>query len=163
MRIATALGTWRALTAVAIAGAALFWLRGDGRAARILIAATLGAALVENLLKVAVRRPRPEPYFGTPLPASYAFPSGHALDSLVVYGTLAVLVARHIERRAARLWLLFGLVVLVGLIGVSRIYLGVHWPTDVLGGWVVGAAWLALVVAFTRRRANALSPDGTQG
>jgi undecaprenyl-diphosphatase len=164
MRFATLAGSWAWLTAVTLAGVLFFVRLGAVWRAKLLVAAALGALLLENGLKLLVRRPRPHPYFGTALPVSYAFPSGHALDSIVIYAALATLVSPYITSRGGRLALVAGTAVLVLLIGISRIYLGVHWPSDVLGGWVAGAVWLAVwAIIGERLRSPALSPGRAPG
>jgi len=97
----------------------------------------LGAELLSQFLKLGFHRARPEPFFGLATPASYSFPSGHAMVGTVFYLTLAVLTTRRPIIRA-------GTVVFVGLIGYSRIYMGVHYPTDVLAGYAAAVVWLSI-------------------
>jgi undecaprenyl-diphosphatase len=101
-----------------------------------LIAVQIGANLLLQILQFAFHRPRPDPFFGLPKPASYSFPSGHALLSTVFYLSLAILMTRNPAIRAAAALLAF-------LIGFSRVYLGLHYPTDVLAGFAAGAFWLS--------------------
>ncbi|HVY94559.1 MAG TPA: phosphatase PAP2 family protein [Bryobacteraceae bacterium] len=111
------------------------------RDAVVLVATFLAAEALMEILKLAFHRARPLPFFGDD-PDSYSFPSGHALKSAVFYILLASLASSRWPIRA-------GAVVLAILIGISRIYLGVHYPTDVLGGYAVAAVCLA--AAFYRR------------
>lgn len=103
-----------------------------------------GGKLVNILLKDLFNRPRPvwNGVFATE--STPAFPSGHAMMSLLTYGFLVFLLWRAVHHRPARVALIGGTAVLVGLIGFSRVYLGVHYPTDVIGGYVMGGAWLSL-------------------
>ncbi len=120
--------------------------------------ATSGGALLSQLLKGVFMRQRPSVVVPLVPEQSWSFPSGHALSSVVVYLTLGALLAATIERRAAKLYVLSVALTLAGLVGLSRILLGVHYPTDVLAGWMAGLAWaLACWVAFAllqRRRAR---------
>ncbi len=103
-----------------------------------------GGKLLNVLLKDLFDRPRPS-WNGTILTeGSPAFPSGHAMLSLLTYGFLVILLWRAAHNRPARIVLVTGAAVWVGLIGFSRVYLGVHYPTDVLGGYAMGGAWLSL-------------------
>jgi undecaprenyl-diphosphatase len=164
MRGITQFGSWDWLTTVTLCFLVLFGISGAVIRARLLLIAVIGALVLENGLKLLVRRARPDPYFGTALPVSYSFPSGHALDSSVIYFALATLLTPYFPRPAERA-ILFGITaVLVLLIGISRVYLGVHWPSDVVGGWAVGAAWLAVWATMaTRMQGMALSREGTHG
>jgi undecaprenyl-diphosphatase len=103
-----------------------------------------GGKLLNILLKDLFDRPRPvwNGVFATE--SSPAFPSGHAMMSLLTYGFVVVLLWRAVHNRPARAALITGAVLLVGLIGFSRVYLGVHYPSDVIGGYVMGGAWLSL-------------------
>lgn len=111
-------------------------------------AAVGGSALFNRLLKAIFQRPRPE--FEAPLLVEHywSFPSGHAMMSLAIYGMLAYLLLVFLEPRLARLGVAL-LVALVLLIGFSRLYLGVHFFSDVVGGYVAGSVWLAIVVSGT--------------
>ena len=104
-----------------------------------------GASLLNRVLKLSFQRPRPQPYFDLVAPASYSFPSGHALLSFCFYGAIAFVLAAHLRRSSLRMavWLLTGVLVL--LVGVSRIYLGVHYASDVIAGFTAAFIWLMAV------------------
>lgn len=124
------------------------------RQAAIWLTLTMAGALVLDLsLKYAFHRQRPTPFFG-PLPHTYSFPSGHALFSVCFYGVLAGLLAARIKSLPARICIWAAAAVLIVAIGMSRIYLGVHYPTDVLGGYLAAGVWVASMIAFDRLRAS---------
>lgn len=126
------------------------WLRW--RRAAIWLTVTMAGALVLDLsLKYAFHRQRPTPFFG-PLPHTYSFPSGHALFSVCFYGVLAGLLADRIESLQAKICIWFVAGLLIVSIGLSRIYLGVHYPTDVLGGYLAAGVWVASMIAFDHVR-----------
>jgi len=115
------------------------------RAAALLTAVTIvGATLLSTSLKIAFDRPRPELLTHAVEVDSASFPSGHALLSAVAYLTVGGLLMRTQTGAAAKIYVLASAVLLTVLIGISRVYLGVHWPTDVLAGWCVGATWALL-------------------
>ena len=122
------------------------------RRAAIWLVVTLAGALVLDLaLKYSFHRPRPTPFFG-PIPQTYSFPSGHSLFSFCFYGVLAGLLAGRVRSMPLRvlIWTLAALLVLA--IGLSRIYLGVHYPSDVIAGYLTGTIWVATMVALDRLR-----------
>ena len=126
------------------------------RTALFLLAAIPGGLVLAGLLKLVYARPRPVLVPHLVDVTSSSFPSGHATDSAIVYLTLAALLARTVPERAQRLYIIGAAILLILLIGVSRIYLGVHWPSDVLAGWTIGAAWaLACSLAYARLGAPA--------
>jgi len=111
------------------------------------VAAFSGASLLDHWLKVAVHRPRPAYATALIQHATWSFPSGHAMGSLVGYGMLAyVLVSLIRGPRQAKLYIVAGAALLIAAIGVSRLYLGVHYLSDVLGGYAAGLLWLALCI-----------------
>jgi undecaprenyl-diphosphatase len=122
------------------------------RYAAIWLAITMAGALVLDItLKDLFHRPRPLAYF-IPDPGSYSFPSGHALGSFCFYMVLAGLVTGRIRNFADRILIWVSAALLVGMIGFSRVYLGVHWPTDVIAGYAAAAFWVAGLVTVDRYR-----------
>jgi undecaprenyl-diphosphatase len=130
----------------ALVGAAfVWWLIKTSRLrdAIWLIALQISAHLVLQILQFAFHRARPDPFFGLAKPTSYSFPSGHALLSTVFYLSLAILMTCKLAVRAAAAMLAL-------FIGLSRVYLGVHYPTDVLAGFAAGAFWLSVWLSSPR-------------
>jgi membrane-associated phospholipid phosphatase len=147
-------GIW--VTSLSV-GALLLWRRQWLHAA-IGLAAIGGGALLNEIAKYLFARPRPS--FPNPvvIERSYGFPSGHAMSSLITYGLLVYFAWLALRDRRVRLFLLAALVLGLALIGFSRVILGVHFVGDVIGGWTLGGAWLALwigVMYAVRRRERA--------
>ncbi len=142
-RTVTALGGTPVLAPLVVLAVVLL-ARSDRRRAVDVLALTVGVALMHSLLKVLIGRPRPS--FTDPLVhlTSRAFPSGHATTSTVVYGALLLLALPLVRRTAARRLLTLAAAVLVAAIAASRVLLGAHWVTDVVGGLLLGLAWLAI-------------------
>lgn len=139
----TALGGYAVLTLVTLAAVLYRVARNDGFTA-VLIAAAVGTgALLGNLLKLGFDRPRPDIVEHLTHATSSSFPSGHATLAAVTYLTLGALIARGQPRLSIKALVLGGAIFITVLVGFSRVYLGVHWPTDVLAGWCLGAAWAA--------------------
>lgn len=157
VRDITALGSFPVLGLVVIAALIFLLLTGKRVIALLLAVSVVGGTIVSSVLKEFIGRPRPSIEHAAEV-FTASFPSGHALVSAVTYLTLGALLARTQERAAVRGYII-GLAVLVTLmIGVSRLYLGVHYPTDVLAGWCLGAMWagLCLIVAvWLQRRGEA--------
>ncbi len=126
--------------------AAVFYLLLAGRRATALFVfvAVAGGQVLASLAKLEVDRPRPELVSHLVTETSLSFPSGHAMLSAVTYLTLGTLAARFARGRAAKIYLLSLAVLVTLMVGVSRVYLGVHWPSDVLAGWCAGFAWAML-------------------
>nr|MBA3713130.1 phosphatase PAP2 family protein [Pyrinomonadaceae bacterium] len=138
----TTLGSTTLLITIGVCVAFAFMLVGWRRGV-VLFAITMAGAIILNAaLKLSFHRARPVPFFDTPLPSSYSFPSGHALFSVCFYGVLAWLITARIHRRATQISIWTLAVFLVSLIGLSRIYLGVHYPSDVLAGYAAAFVWL---------------------
>ena len=121
-------------------------------------------AIGSTLLKLFFARPRPDIVTHLVNTYSTSFPSGHAMNSAIVYLTLGALLARAEGDRTVRIYLMAVPLLLTLLIGFSRIYLGVHWPSDVLAGWCVGATWAILCswVARTLQRRRTIEREGAR-
>ena len=130
---------------------------GRRRDAAYLAAAAFGAEAIDQALKACFQRPRPEAFFGL-APDNYSFPSGHALVSLCFYVVLAETVIEKEWSNRRRLATRAGAVLFAGAIGLSRIYLGVHYPTDVLAGYAAAVAWLAILRCFIGSDLRKLPP-----
>lgn len=130
---------------------AVFFAAGWKRAAIWLAVAVGGSLVLDLLLKLAFHRARPVPFFGR-VPLTYSFPSGHALTSLCFYGALAGLCSARIPSRVARILIWVASGALVAGIGLSRIYLGVHYPTDVIAGYLAGTIWVSTLLFADRIR-----------
>lgn len=150
MRTASFLGSTLFLILAGAAVFIIFHFLNRRRAALIFIITTIGSAVLLVALKSAFRRARPEPFFDTILPASYSFPSGHSLASFCFYGALAAIIAARVDRLWLKVvvWISSGF--LIALIGVSRVYLGVHHPSDVLAGFAVGFIWVVTIAVGDR-------------
>jgi undecaprenyl-diphosphatase len=146
----SALGGFTLMILFGTAGVAFLLYAGKRAEAGWIALSMIGSSVIDGLLKHWIARPRPElvPHLAQVYDPS--FPSGHAMVSAALYLTLALMLAEAERGLAARVGLVsfFSLVVL--LIGLSRIYLGVHWPSDVLAGWCFGAVWALLVFAGNR-------------
>lgn len=128
------------------AGIALRYRTHSWQPLLVLAMSVLGAMLLESVAKQLVARPRPpSAWIAVQAGNGFAFPSGHSATSVAAYGALAYLMARTQSRWESKIASLTVGTLIALLIGISRIYLGVHWPTDVLAGWAVGSAWLAIV------------------
>jgi undecaprenyl-diphosphatase len=146
LKVLTFLGT-PAWFYVLVTGAALVvWRRGRGRLALFLVVTTLGGGLLDTVVKIAVNRPRPSLVDPVATAHGKSFPSGHAMSSTVGYGAL-LLVFLPVIAPHLRPLVIGGFGLLVAAIGFSRLALGVHYITDVIGGYVLGLAWLAASTA----------------
>jgi undecaprenyl-diphosphatase len=133
--------------AVLLGGAILAWITRSWRPLLLLTLVMLGAVSLNLLVKQAVARTRPSSLLWAISPLGWSFPSGHATESAAVYRTLAHMFAGT-QRRSGVKPLTCAVGILAPfLIGISRVYLGVHWPTDVVIGWALGAMWSAIVLA----------------
>lgn len=144
MRDFTALGGTGVLSAVTLFVVGFLFLTRKGHAAATVAVAVVSGLLLSQALKWGFARPRPDLVPHGQTVYTQSFPSGHAMLSAVVYLTLGALLARTQPRRRVKLYFLAVAALLTVVVGVSRVYLGVHWPTDVLAGWTVGAGWALL-------------------
>jgi undecaprenyl-diphosphatase len=156
LSLITTLGSARVLFPVVVAVAVFLLVRRRFALAAFLAVTSLGASVLDPEAKALVGRARP--VVAEPIAASSgsSYPSGHALDSLICYGAVVLVVLPILPRRARGL-VLAGAAAVLGLVGASRVLLGVHYVTDVIGAWCLGLAWLAFSVGAAeavRRRAE---------
>jgi undecaprenyl-diphosphatase len=140
----TALGSLGILALLIFAVAGFLILKQKKRSAIFIVAAIAGGVVISALLKSGFDRPRPDlvPHGAHVYTAS--FPSGHAALSALAYLTLAAFLAQAQSRRRVKIYLIIVALLITAAAGTSRIYLGVHWPTDVLAGWTLGVSWALL-------------------
>jgi membrane-associated phospholipid phosphatase len=141
----SALGSAYVTAILVLIALALLWGTRHRWSAVLLCTAVSGGWVLNRLLKLFFDRPRPELFeWRVPYAGASSYPSGHSTTAMVVYATLAYLVIRLEPSRAARriTLLIFGAVVL--MVGMSRVYIGVHYPSDVIGGYLVGFAWASI-------------------
>jgi membrane-associated phospholipid phosphatase len=152
----TTLGSTPFLALVTAAAGAYLLHEGRRRDAVLVGIALVGSQLLTWILKAVFERPRPA--FDDPVATAdwFSFPSGHALSSIALYGALAYLFGRRLPPRA-RAACFYGIALLVAAIGFSRLYLGVHFLTDVLAGYSAGLAWLLVVIAALHTRRSRLT------
>lgn len=155
----TFLGTGTVVIAVVAVSALFLWLTRHQYSAALLLISAIGGVLLNNLLKVGFDRPRPQIFEWGSHALSSSFPSGHAMSAAAVYGTVAYLAARLQKRYVHRVITLVIAFILIILIAVTRLYLGVHYPSDVLAGIIIGLAWASFCMAtleaiqvYARRR-----------
>lgn len=146
----TALGGVSVLTLLTIIVAFYLLVARKAATGLFVAGAILSGGLVGVALKSLFERPRPDIVAHLVDVSTTSFPSGHATNSAVVFLTLGALLARTQEDRAVRLYLMAAAILLTLVVGSSRVYLGVHWPSDVAAGWCVGAAWATLCAAVAR-------------
>lgn len=142
MQVVSWLGNGRAEVPLILVVAGALWLRGRPRAGWRFIVLAASAELLMNLIKVVARRPRPADVVRLSGAGSFSFPSGHSTLAPVIWGFGLVLLAELVRPRAAKLVLWTLAAVMPPVIAVSRVYLGVHYPTDVLAGLALGLGWV---------------------
>lgn len=140
----TTLGNPRVVVPVAAVSLVILWLQRYKQEAKIFAIACLGGTILNTGMKLAFSKPRPELWHRLITETSFSFPSGHALGSVVLYGFLAYVLSIHYPKYSQIIYTLAG--VLIIAIGLSRLYLGVHWPTDVLAGYGIGFLWLRVCI-----------------
>jgi membrane-associated phospholipid phosphatase len=144
---ATVLGSGAVLIVLVLIASVFLWLTKHHWSVYILLMGVFGGQLINGLLKGYFERPRPTVVEFVDEVHSLSFPSGHAMTSMIVYGSIGYLVARLEPTRGLRLttWVVAALMII--LVGISRMYLGVHYPSDVFAGFLAGLAWLGFVAA----------------
>jgi undecaprenyl-diphosphatase len=157
----TALGGVGLLTVLTLAAAGFLWLQGNRRSMWFVLASVAGGLAVSTAFKQGFDRPRPELVPHESIVYTASFPSGHSMMAAVTYLTLGVLLARVQPRRVMKVYLMTLAALLTVAVGVSRVYLGVHWPTDVVAGWSAGAGWALLCWLAARwlQHRGAIEPE----
>ena len=143
----TALGTGVVVLALVLVAGMFLWLTRHKYSALLLLVSTFGGVLLNTILKLGFDRPRPQVFEWGIHAATSSFPSGHAMSAVVVYGTVAYLAARLQRHFWARVATLVGTGAIIVLICLSRLYLGVHYPSDVMAGALIGLAWAGFCMA----------------
>jgi membrane-associated phospholipid phosphatase len=153
MRAASLYGGPAVLIPAGLVAAGAFLIRGWHRGALLVVVTLAGAGLLNWLLKFSFARVRPAAFFEYPLPGSPSFPSGHALYAVSIFGGLAVLLTARVRSLLLEIAIWCVAISLILLVGLSRVYLGVHYPSDVLAGYAIGVIWVT-AVAFGDRLAR---------
>jgi undecaprenyl-diphosphatase len=146
----TALGGVAFMTLITLSVMGFLLISRKYHSAILVIVATLGGLGLSTVLKNVIDRPRPTVVEHRSQAITSSFPSGHSMMAAVVYFTLAALLSRSVRQRRLKLYVLSIAVLLTLLVGVSRMYMGVHYPTDVLAGWSAGLAWAVVCWLLAR-------------
>lgn len=161
----TALGGRTVIAFITLIAAGYLTTMDRTRSAIVLTSTIASGALLNMLLKSLFDRVRPDLVSHLADAHSTSFPSAHAMNSAIAYLTLGALIGSESASRSTRLFLMTAAIVVTLLVGFSRVYLGVHWPSDVIVGWGVGACWVALCLAiakgFQRNREHGLAEPQT--
>lgn len=143
----TALGTGTVVLMIVAVAALFLMLTSHKYSAILLLASTGGGIVLNGLLKLGFNRPRPQIFLPEVHTVSSSFPSGHAMSAAIVYSTVAYLAARLHRRRLARWLVMTAAFFVIAAISISRLYLGVHYPSDVVAGLAIGLAWAGFCMA----------------
>ncbi len=148
----TYLANWEIVASLSIVILALMILARKVRAAWFFVLALLASQLSSSLLKHLLERNRPDPVNALIEQGGYSFPSGHALGAFVFYGIIGYFLYFFAARQYQKIAAVLSSLAIILLIGISRLYLGVHWLSDVIAGWLMGAAILLVFIVFFERR-----------
>jgi undecaprenyl-diphosphatase len=142
----TFIGSPKALVPGILIAAIVLWIVKLRHDAVLLVVAIGGAALIDTVLKLHFRRIRPTVPWALVTEHSFSFPSGHSVGAVVLYGTITYLIWNHLHDLAERSAVIASALLLIAGIGLSRVYIGVHYPTDVAAGYLVGLLWLLTLI-----------------
>lgn len=151
VRDITAMGGVLMLGLLSLAVCGYLLLKRKHRLALFVAVSVASGSLLNTLLKGLIERPRPDIVPHETSAALSSFPSGHAMMSAVVFLTLGALLALSSEDTRIKVYILFWSVFMTVLVGISRVYLGVHWPTDIIAGWIAGSIWALLCLLVSQR------------
>lgn len=116
---------------------------------KLFLGSTLGSYVMNAFFKFIFQRGRPVEYFLVDQ-GGFSYPSGHSMVTMTFYMTLAYIISREIDKESHKKWIQFAAYTIIILMGISRLYLGVHWPTDVIGGYLIGYVYYKVSIAFVR-------------
>ena len=164
VRDITALGSFAVLGLIVVAVCSYLLLARMRREALLVVCSVLGGTILSTVLKMSYDRPRPD-LTAMSQQFTASFPSGHAMLSAVTFLTLGALLARLAPTRPLQVFAIGAAVVLTLLVGFSRLFMGVHYPSDILAGWCLGAAWalLCFIIATLLQRRGDIRPDTAWG
>lgn len=145
----TWLGNWEVILAASIALGIFFWKKKKYNYLPAIFLAVAGGELIGKILKYVIARQRPEIISHLAETNGFSFPSGHSFMATCFYGFLIWVLSKEIKNELAKKTVIIFILFLILVIGFSRIYLGVHWPGDVLGGFVLGVAWVAVAIKLS--------------
>ena len=145
MQLASFLGSTLFLIIFGVIIVIALYLRKHRHGAILFTITTVGSSLLIFVLKRIFKRVRPEPFFNTILPSSDSFPSGHSLGAFCFYGALAVILTARTDKVWLKILIWIAAAAMILLVGISRIYLGVHYPSDVVAGYAVGLIWVMTI------------------
>lgn len=146
MTFFTAIGSilWLFPIVAAVSGY-LYWILGHRKELILLLVAVAGSSIVNVGLKALFQRARPDIYTLIPI-GGYSFPSGHSMTAFSFYGIVAFLIWKHVRTAAGRAAVIMISAFFILMVGISRVYLGVHYPSDIIGGYLAGAGWLCIAI-----------------
>jgi undecaprenyl-diphosphatase len=152
MRDVSALGSVSVAIVITVIASGFLIIKKGYKTLNILLSAVLGGGMFDLLLKEVFTRPRPRVVPHLVNVDSLSYPSGHSVMSAAIYLTLALILINLDIKRNIKMFFLYSAIFLILIIGISRIYLGVHYPSDVLGGWDLGLIWSSFSVMFLRKK-----------
>jgi undecaprenyl-diphosphatase len=160
----TALGGYAVLTLLTVAASGFLSIQRKHHAALFVAGAAVGGLIAMRILKRIIDRPRPDFVPHLSYVNSASFPSGHSMLSAVIYLTLGVLLTRFVEGRRLKVYIVSIALFLMLCVGISRVYMGVHYPSDVVAGWIAGIVWALLCWLLARmlQRQRALENERTE-
>ena len=153
----TYLGNWQVIAGLAVIAIVILGFLRKKKEMIFLITILISGVIIRTLAKLLFHRQRPDASFSLILENGYAFPSGHAVMSVIFYGAIAYFIYKLCKRTWQKLILLFTFFIFIFLIGFSRIYLGAHWASDVVAGWLIGFSILVFFLLIFKKYFATLS------
>ena len=146
MIFVTYLGNWQAIVGLGVVALVILWVQRKKREAVFFAVALMSGEIIKEFLKFIFHKERPDASLALMQENGYSFPSGHAFMSIIFYGMICYFIYQVCKNKWQKIILIIITAILIFLIGYSRIYLGVHWISDVLAGWLIGGAILAFFI-----------------